>query len=151
MKYFFIILSFFILGSCSKSEPNLSITCGGDGESEGKKSYINFDFKEGIVAVKDVPTAYGLKINKLMVDGGVDEVYTEKEYELKILESSPSFIKYGFDMELTAIEIYYVLDRGSLELSSYTEYTNRDGTLMDMGEGINNPMTSTESCKKPIV
>ena len=151
MKYFFILLSFFILGSCSKSEPNLSITCRGDGESEGKKSYLNFDFKEGIVAVKDVPTAYGLKINKLVVDVGGDEVYIENEYELKILESTPSFIKYGFDLEITVIEMYYVLDRGSLELTSYAKYTNRDGTLKDMGEGMNNPMTNTESCKKPIV
>lgn len=151
MKYFFILLSFFILVSCSKSESTLSITCGGDGESEGKKSYINFDFKEGIVAVKDVPTAYGLKINKLVVDVGGDEVYIENEYELKISESTPSFIKYAFDLEMAFIEMYYVLDRGSLELTSYAKYINRDGTLKDMGEGMDNPMTKTESCKKPIV
>ena len=86
-----------------------------------------------------------------MVDGGVDEVYTEKEYELKILESSPSFIKYAFDLEMAFIEMYYVLDRGSLELTSTAKYINHDGTLKDMGEGMDNPMTKTESCKKPIV
>ena len=151
MKYFFILLSFFILGSCSKSESTLSITCGGDNEYRGKITYLNFDLSEGVVAVKDIPTAFGSKVNKNMQKLDSPELlYNEVEYELKIKESTPSYLKYGFSMQSSVVDVYFVLDRSSLKQTTYTTYRNVDGTLMDLGEGVNNPSIVTDSCKKPI-
>ena len=151
MKYLFILMSFILLQSCSTNEPNFSVSCGSDSEYSLNNVYLDFDFKKNIVVERTVPTELGLKMDAFMVESGSDFTMSENVIEYKIIDSTPTLIKFG-NPAFSGIERVNAFDRASLEFTITISTYNTDGSLSEpYVEGMPNPTVDSKSCKKPIV
>lgn len=144
-------MSFILLQSCSTNEPNFSVSCGSDSEYSLNNVYLDFDFKKNIVVERTVPTELGLKMDAFMVESGSDFRMSENVIEYKIIDSTPTLIKFG-NPASSGIERVNAFDRASLEFTITISTYNTDGSLSEpYVEGMSNPTVDSKSCKKPVV
>ena len=144
-------MSFMMLESCSTNEPNFSVSCGSDSEYSLNNIYLDFDFKKNIVVERTVPTELGLKMDAFMVESGSDFTISETVREYKIIDSTPTLVKFGKPAS-NGIERVDAFDRASLEYTITISTYNPDGSLSEPYlEGLSNPAVDSQICKKPVI
>ena len=96
MRYLYCFLSSLLIFGCSKSEANFSIAC----ETKIRDRvmqviHLDFNFETSIVTERKIPTEYGIKLDKLMIDRGSFATFEEQTREYKIIDASPTIINFG--------------------------------------------------------
>lgn len=152
MRYLYCFLSSLLIFGCSKSEANFSIAC----ETKIRDRvmqviHLDFNFETSIVTERKIPTEYGIKLDKLMIDRGFFATFEEQTREYKIIDASPTIINFGNPRE-TAFGRVDSFDRTSLQFTSIITYYNNDGTVAEpFMEGMPNPTVDVKKCEKPKV
>lgn len=152
MRNLSYLLSFFLIYGCSKNEPNFSVACDTKfGDYVMQITHLDFNFKKGIITERKTPTESGIKMDNALIENGSIPSFEEQTREYKIIDASPTLIKFG-NLRTNNFGSISSFDRTSLQNSRIITYYNDDGTIAEpLMEGMPNPTVDIKKCKKPKV